>query len=61
MTQKVFTKDLYKQGKLVGAGQDGSRDGITVVATICADGTNLSPALIYKAVSGDLRDTWLDE
>ena len=24
-TQKVFTKDLYKQGKLVGAGQDGSR------------------------------------
>jgi hypothetical protein len=59
--QKVFTTDLYKQGKLIGAGQDGSREWITVVATICADGTNLSPTLIYKAVSGDLRDTWLDD
>lgn len=60
-TQRVFTKDLYKQGKLVGAGQDGSREWITVVATICADGTSLSPTLIYKAVSGNLRDTWHDD
>ena len=60
-TQRVFTKDLYKQGKLVGAGQDGSREWITVVATICADGTSLSPTVIYKAVSGDLRDTWLED
>ena len=59
-TQRVFTRDLYEQGKLVGAGQDGSREWITVVATICADGTHLSPTLIYKAVSGSLRDTWLD-
>ena len=28
---------------------------------ICADGTSLSPTLIYKAVSGNLRDTWLDD
>jgi hypothetical protein len=60
-TQRVFTKDLYKQGKLVGVGQDGSREWITVVATICADGTSLSPTLIYKAVSSNLRDTWLDD
>jgi hypothetical protein len=60
-TQRVFTKDLYKQGKLVGAGQDGSREWITVVTTICADGTSLSPTLIYKAASGNLRDTWLDD
>jgi hypothetical protein len=54
-TQRVFAKYLYKQVKLVGAGQDGSREWITVVATICADGTSLSPTLIYKAVSGNLR------
>jgi hypothetical protein len=57
----VFTKDLYKQGKLVRVGQDGSREWITVVATICADGTSLSPTLIYKAASSNLRDTWLDD
>jgi hypothetical protein len=60
-TQRVFTNDLYKQVKLVGAGQDGSPEWITVVATICADGASLSPTLIYKAVSGNLRDTWLDD
>jgi hypothetical protein len=58
-TQRVFTKDLYKQGKLTRAGQDGSREWITVVATICAGGTSLSPTLIYKAVSSNLRETWL--
>jgi hypothetical protein len=59
-TQRVFTKHLYKQVKLVGAGQDGSREWITLVATICTDGTSLSPTLIHKAVSGNLRDIWLD-
>ncbi|KAI7705110.1 hypothetical protein KC353_g13077 [Hortaea werneckii] len=60
-TQRVFAKDSQKHGKLVGAGQDGSREWITLVATICADGTRLPPTLIYKAVSGNLQDTWLDE
>lgn len=60
-TQRVFTRDLYRQGKLVGSGQNGSRERITVVATICADGTSLSPTLIYKAVSSNLRDTRLDD
>ena len=60
-TRRIFTRDLYEQGTLTGAGQDGSREWITVVATICADGTKLSPALIYKAISGNLQDTWLDD
>jgi hypothetical protein len=30
------------------------------LATICADGTALSPALIYKAASGEMQDTWLE-
>jgi hypothetical protein len=60
-TRRGFTRGLYEQGNLTGAGQDGSREWITVVATICADGTRLSPALIYKAISGNLQDTWLND
>jgi hypothetical protein len=60
-TRRVFTRELYEQGNLTGAGQDSSREWITVVATICADGTHLSPALIYKAISGNLQDTWLND
>jgi hypothetical protein len=59
--QRIFPKALMKQQKLLGAGQDGSRECITLIATICADGSSLPPALIYKAVSGDLQDTWLQD
>jgi hypothetical protein len=59
--QRIFPKALMKQQKLLGAGQDGSREWITLIATICADGSSLPPALIYKAVSGDLQDTWLQD
>jgi hypothetical protein len=52
--RRIFSKALMQQQRLLGTGQDGSREWITVVATICADGSSLPPALIYKAVSGDL-------
>lgn len=60
-TKRVFTKDLYKHGKVRSSGEDGSREWVTVLATVCADGTSLSPALIYKAASGNLQDTWLED
>ena len=59
--KRIFPKALMRTHKLLGTGQDGSRQWITLVATICADGSSLSPALIYKAVSGDIQDTWLQD
>jgi hypothetical protein len=59
--QRIFPKALIARQKLLGTGQDGNREWITIVATICADGTSLPPALIYKAVSGDLQDIWLQD
>lgn len=59
--RRIFPKALMQQQKLLDTGQDGSREWTTVIATICADGSSLPPALIYKAVSGDLQDSWLQE
>ena len=50
-----------KSKKILGASQDGSREFISLLATICADGTALTPALIYQGESGDIQDTWIDE
>jgi hypothetical protein len=50
-----------QQQMLPGTDQDGSREWVTLSATICADGSSLLPALIYKAVSGDLQDSWLQD
>ena len=41
--------------------QDGNREWITTIACICADGTSLTPVLIYQAVSGRIQDTWLQD
>jgi hypothetical protein len=59
--KRIFPKALMKKQRLLGARQDGSREWITLLATICADSSSLLPALIYKAVSGNLQDTWLQE
>ena len=59
--KRVYTKpqSYGKKSKLIGAGQDGNRDWITILACICADGTKLPPGLIYQTLSGDIQDTWL--
>ncbi|KAF2842630.1 hypothetical protein M501DRAFT_1021170 [Patellaria atrata CBS 101060] len=58
---RYFSKASWESGRLKHVIQDGSREWITLVATICADGTALPLALIYEAVSGDLQDTWFQD
>ena len=58
-TRRIFNSEAYRKGLLKGAGQDGNREWITLIASICMDGTALSPAIIYQAESGNLQDTWL--
>jgi hypothetical protein len=57
--KRVFPRALMRRQRLLSTGQDGSREWITLIATICADRSSLPPALIYKATSGDLQDSWL--
>ena len=59
--RRVFSKHLKASGKLLGAGQDGSREWITVIATICGDRTALPPVLIYKSTSGSIQDSWVQD
>jgi hypothetical protein len=59
-SKRVFTRALFESGKLLGAAQDGNRKWVTVVATICADGTSLSPGLIYEGQPNTIQDTWLE-
>ena len=60
-TKRIFSRMAYEQGKLKQILQDGNREWITTIACICADGTSLSPGLIYQATSGKVQDTWLQD
>ena len=60
MKRIVPIDHLWKK-KTLGTSQDGSREFISLLATICADGSTLPPALIYQGDSYDLQDTWLED
>ena len=51
----------YQTGRVKSAKQDGLREFISLLASICTDGTAPPPALIYKGDSGDLRNTWVKD
>jgi hypothetical protein len=56
-----MTLQALKTGRVNSARQDGSREFISLLACICADGSALPPALIYKGASGDLQSSWTDD
>jgi hypothetical protein len=57
--KRIFSRRRYEQGFTRQIIQDGNREWITVLGCICADGTSLSPGLIYKAAPKELQDMWL--
>jgi hypothetical protein len=59
--KRIFSKQVYERGQVRQVLQDGSREWITTIACICADGSSLSPSLIYKAVSGKIQSSWLQD
>ena len=52
--RRIFSWRAFEAGRVDYMVQDGSREWITLVATICADGLYLSPGLIYPAISSNL-------
>ena len=48
--KRIFSKLRYEQSGLRQQIQDGNREWITTIGYICADGTSLSPGLIYQAI-----------
>ena len=59
--KRIVPIEKLKSKKVLGSIQDGSRGFISLLACICADGSFLSPGLIYQGKSGDLQDTWLED
>ena len=58
---RVFTKEAVKKGRIKGHSQDGNREWITILGTICADGTWCPPAVIFAGRTDYLQDTWVDD
>ena len=55
----MFISHLWNK-KLFDSVQNGFREFISLLICICVDGIVLPPVLIYKNVSNDLQNTWLE-
>ncbi|KAF4460982.1 DDE superfamily endonuclease CENP-B [Fusarium albosuccineum] len=60
-TKRVFDVNAKKQGKLLGASQDGYRSWITFLACICQDMASLPPFLIYRGKPRHVQDAQLTD
>ena len=59
--KRIFSRRRYEEGSIKQIIQDGNREWITTIATICADGSALPPGLIYQATTGQIQDSWLQD
>jgi hypothetical protein len=59
--KRIITLNAFNFGLIMGASQDGSREFLTLLACIYANGTKLPPALIYKGESHEMLDSWVQD
>ena len=60
-TKSIFDRPLYEAKAVRQVLQDGSREWISTIACICADGSALDPALIYQANSINIQSSWVED
>jgi hypothetical protein len=60
-TKRVFSKRQYKKKQYRQSLQDGNREWITTLATVCADGTSPPPHLIYEAAGRAIQSNWVED
>lgn len=56
-SKRYFTSSEVKSKRLKGAGQDGSREWIIIIASVCQAGEPLPPAIIYAAATNNHQDS----
>ena len=58
---RIFTKEAVQRKRVLGHSQDGNREWITIIATICADGSWCPPAIIFAGKTPYLQTSWVDD
>jgi hypothetical protein len=58
-TKRIFDKVLYHQKQFRQSIHDGNREWVTLLATVCADGSVLPPCIIYPAAGRAVQASWV--
>ena len=58
---RVMTLEEMRSREIIGVSQDRNREWVSLLAAICVIAMKIPPVLIYQGVSGDLRDSWVED
>ncbi|KAF7574147.1 hypothetical protein PtrM4_057700 [Pyrenophora tritici-repentis] len=60
-SKRIFSRRQYEKKEVRQAHQDGSREWVSLLAAICADGTALPPGLIFASKNSTIQSHWVAE
>jgi hypothetical protein len=60
-SKRVFSRSQWEKKEVTASLKDGSREWVTLLATICSDGTALPPGILYASASRSLLSTWVPD
>ena len=60
-SKRIFSKQLYKMQKNRQSLQDGNREWLTLLASICADGSALPLGLIFTGKDNTIQSSWVED
>jgi hypothetical protein len=58
---RIFSRKQWDRKQVRAPIHDGSREWITILACICADGSALPPALIYQSDASNVQSSWVED
>ena len=59
--KRCFDRVLYERKQNKQSQHDGNREWVTVLATICADGSTLPPGIIFPAAGTAVQASWVHD
>ena len=59
--RRIMSREAYKAGRCRQSTQDRNREFITLIACVSAIGKRIPATLLYKGMSRDLQNTWVEE
>jgi hypothetical protein len=59
-SKRVFSRHQWELKLVTSAVQDGNREWITLLATVCADGEVLPPGIIFASANSTIQLTWVE-
>jgi hypothetical protein len=59
-SKRIFSKTRWESKEVRASLQDGSGEWITLLSAICADGSHLSPGIIFESKKSAIQSSWVD-